>query len=260
MGLVCAECQCAPEECVKDITNLAQCKNCTKSICCCIDFHQDLPVDTSHSDNHFVSYSKSSIIAFLRYTKGIYAAALGIEILCIAAAEIGENTGLYSYGFNPLGIAIAYILGYALAGFTTFATILGRYNYGSRKQSMCSCCSVLEQDSQKGFISNLKATFKNFAVGIKKLPYLYKQDNLKTILKTSLVILITAESVCILTAETVDLIFYKYSILLSIPLALLAGAFTVAVPEIYRKTRKIGSISLASNDFISFSTFGNKIK
>jgi hypothetical protein len=72
---------------------------------------------------------------------------------------------------------------------------------------------------------------------------LYKQNNLKTILKTSLVILITAESVCILTAETVDLIFYKYSVLLSIPLALLAGAFTVVVPEAYRKTRKIRSTS-----------------
>jgi hypothetical protein len=48
-------------------------------------------------------------------------------------------------------------------------------------------------------------------------------------------ILIIAESVCILTAETVDLIFYQYSILLSIPLALLAGAFTVVAPEAYRK-------------------------
>jgi hypothetical protein len=35
------------------------------------------------------------IITFLGYVKGIYAAALGIEILCIAAAEIGENTALY---------------------------------------------------------------------------------------------------------------------------------------------------------------------
>jgi hypothetical protein len=251
--VVCAECQCAPEECVKDISNLTQCKNCTKSICCCIDFHQDLPNNTSHSDNHFVSYSRSSIIAFLRYAKGIYAAAIGIEILCIAAAEVGENTALYLFGFNPSGIAIAYSLGYALAGFTTFATILGRYNYGSPNQNMCSCCSVLEQDNQKGFISNLKTTFKNFAVGIKKLPYLYKQNNLKTILKTSLVILITAESVCILTAETVDLIFYKYSILLSIPLALIAGAFTVVVPEAYRKIRKIRSSSPENNDFISFS-------
>jgi hypothetical protein len=170
--------------------------------------------------------------------------------LCIAAAEIGENTALYLFGFNPSGIAIAYSLGYALAGFTTFVTILGRYNYGSPNGTMCSCCSVLEQSSHKGFISNLKVTFKNFAVGIKKLPYLYKQQNLKSILKTSLVILITAESVCILTAETVDLIFYKYSILLSIPLALLAGAFTVVAPEAYRKTRTTRSNLSNNNEFV----------
>jgi hypothetical protein len=93
--------------------------------------------------------------------------------LCIAAAEVGENTALYLFGFNPSGIAIAYCLGYALASFTTFATILGRYNYGSPNGTMCSCCSVLEQNSQKGFVSNLKITFKNFAVGNKKLPYSY---------------------------------------------------------------------------------------
>jgi hypothetical protein len=68
---------------------------------------------------------------------------------------MGENSGLYLFGFNPLGIAIAYVMGYALAGFTTFVTILGRYNYGSSNKTMCSCCSVLEQDSRKGFISNL---------------------------------------------------------------------------------------------------------
>jgi len=259
MALVCAECKCAPEECakgVKDVSHITQCNNCIKSVCCCIDFHQDLSDITSHSDNHLTFHSRlSSIIAFFGYAKGIYAAALGIEILCIAAAEIGENSALYLFGFNPSGIAIAYILGYALAGFTTFATVLGRYNYGSPNQNMCSCCSVLEQDSRKGFVSNLKTTFKNFAVGIKKLPYLYKQNNQKTILKTSVVILVTAESVCILTAETVDLIFYKYSILLSIPLALLAGAFTVVVPEAYRKTRKTRSNSSVNNGFISFSNF-----
>jgi hypothetical protein len=35
-------------------------------------------------------------------------------------------------------------MGYALAGFTTFATILGRYNYGSNDK--IDSCSVLEQD------------------------------------------------------------------------------------------------------------------
>ena len=166
-------------------------------------------------------------------------AALGIEILCIAAAEIGENTGLYLFGFNPFGIVTAYAMGYALAGFTTFVTILGRYNLSSSRQDMCSCCSVLEQDSNKGFIPNLSITFRNFAVGLKRFPSLYKQPSHRSILKTSLVILVTAESVCILTAETVDLIFYRYSIFLSVPLALLAGAFTVVVPNAYGKLKSV---------------------
>jgi hypothetical protein len=143
------------------------------------------------------------------------------------------------FGFNPLGILIAYVMGYALAGFTTFVTILGRYNFSS--DQICSCCSVLEQDSRKGFLTNLKTTFTNFAVGFKKLPYLYKLSNLKMILKTSVVILITAESACILTAETVDLVFYTYSIFLSVPLALFAGALTVVVPEAYRKVKSDNS-------------------
>lgn len=58
----------------------------------------------------------------------------------------------------------------------------------------------------------------------------------KMILKTSVIILITAESACILTAETVG-IFYNYSILLSVPLALFAGALTVVVPEAYKKVK-----------------------
>ena len=46
-----------------------------------------------------------------------------------------------------------------------------------------------------------------------------------------------AESECILTAETVDLVFYNYSLFLSIPLALLAGAFTIVAPEAFKKLR-----------------------
>lgn len=221
--LRCAECQCTPHECIKQ--EAFQCKNCTKSTCCCLSFHSK------------PESQPSSFVTYFGYVKGLYAAALGIEILCIAAAEIGENTGLYLYGFNPIGIAIAYAMGYALAGFTTLITILGRYNLSSAKQNMCSCCSVLEQDSSKGFVANLIITFRNLAVGLKRLPSLYKQPSLKSILKTSLVILITAESVCILTAETVDLLFYRYSLFLSVPLALLAGAFAVVVPSAYRKLR-----------------------
>ena len=53
------------------------------------------------------------------------------------------------FGFTPSGIVMAYVMGYALAGFTTLVTILGRYNYSS--DQICSCCSELEQDSKKEF-------------------------------------------------------------------------------------------------------------
>ena len=184
------------------------------------------------------------LCSFFLCAKGLYAAALGIEILCIAAAEIGENTGFYLFGFNAGGIVIAYVTGYVLAGFTTFLTILGRYGNAPQSENgigaceIDSCCSVLEQDSTLGFVSNIKTTFVNFAVGFRRLFKIRNQQGLKMILKSSLFILITAESACILTAETVDLIFYQHSILLSVPLALLAGAFMVVAPAAYRKPPK----------------------
>ena len=233
MVLTCAECQCTPNECTQEDIKYSQCKTCTKNICCCKGIHQS----SIQSINLFKKSRPSnfSAVQFLKYVKGLLAAAIGIEILCIGSAEIGENTGLYIFGFNAFGILIAYVMGYTLAGFTTFVTILDRYNYGSGQN--CSCCSVLEQDSRKGFVTNLRTIFANFTAGFKKLPYLSKQPNLRKILKTSLVILITLESACILTAETVGIIFYNYSILLSVPLALVAGALTVVVPEAYRKSK-----------------------
>jgi hypothetical protein len=64
-----------------------------------------------------------------------------------------------------LGILIAYVIEYTLAGFTTFVTILGRYNYSYSSDQICSCWSVLEQDSKKGFITNLETTFTSFVTG-----------------------------------------------------------------------------------------------
>ena len=174
---------------------------------------------------------------FFVHVRSLYAAALGIEILCIAAAEIGENTALYTLGFNHLGILIAYTMGYCLATFTTFVTILGRYRYATEDR-IDSCCSVLEQDTSKDFLSNVVTTFKNFGLGLRKLKDLPKQPNLREILKTSLIILVTAETACIVTAETVDLIFYKQAFYMSIPLALVAGAFTVVAPQAYKKMKQ----------------------
>jgi hypothetical protein len=167
----------------------------------------------------------------------LYAAALGIEILCITAAQIGENTGLYVLGFNHIGIPFAYAMGYLLATFTTFVTIFGRYRYSSGDR-IDRCCSALEQDANKDFLSNVLITLKNFGLGLRKLKELPKQSNLREILKTSLIILVTGETACIITAETVDLIFYKQAFYLSIPLALLAGAFTVVAPEAYKKMKE----------------------
>lgn len=254
-------CDCAPTECKKgareSFENL-HCANCSKeNACCCLAIHvigDSCCNDSSCSkaDASFLALnpkggrfnnagsSKTQVSFGLRsfffYAKGLYAAALGIEILCIAAAEIGENTGLFLFGFNTGGIVIAYVMGYTLAGFTTFITILGRYGNGASEVD--SCCSVLEQDSTLGFVSNVKTTFANFALGFKSLLKIRNQRRVKAIVKSSLFILVTAESACILTAETVDLLFYQYSILLSVPLALLAGAFTVVVPAAYRKTKR----------------------
>jgi hypothetical protein len=69
------------------------------------------------------------------------------------------------------------------------------------------------------------------------MTHIRKQPNMKKILWASIVIMVTAETACILTAETIDLIFYRHSLFISIPLALVAGAFTVVIPEAYRKTK-----------------------
>jgi hypothetical protein len=63
--------------------------------------------------------------------------------------------------------------------------------------------------------------------------------------------LVTAESACIITAETVDLFLYKYSKLLSVPLSLIAGAFTVVALEAYRRTKR--AMEFIQNDgFLAF--------
>jgi hypothetical protein len=225
--LMCAECHCIKERCIDGNSN--NCTYCVKAVCCCIRLHTNQ-----------IGNKRQHVLLFFSHVRTLFAAALGIEMLCIMAAEIGENSGLYYFGYDLHGIIIAYIMGYALAGFSTFVTILGRYNFKNNTK-VETCCSVLDQQSNKGFLINLLTTFRNFQMGISKLPVLYRQPNIKQVLKTSLIILVTAESACILTAETIDLVFYKQSIFLSVTLALLAGSFTVVAPEAYKKTKSLNS-------------------
>jgi hypothetical protein len=224
----CAECGCVPSICKN--TSLEKCTFCTMRICCCEGIHEPF------------NNREHSVLLFFNHVRTLFAAALGIEILCISAAIIGENSAFYFFGYNLDGIILGYIIGYTAAGFATFMAILGRYDF--RNVKIESCCSVLEHQCSKSFFSNFVNTIRNFGLGFSKLRHLHNQPDLKRIMKTSLVILFTAESVCILTAETIDLIFYKDSILLSIPLALLAGSFTVVVQGAYKKMKSNSKGSL----------------
>ena len=125
------------------------------------------------------------------------------------------------------------MLGYGLAGFTTFATILGRYNLN---RVMDGCCSALGCE-EASFMNNLRASFRNVVEGIRRMLRIYKQPYFRQIIKTSLYVMITGESVCILTAETVNLAFFRHALWLSIPLSLLAGAFAITAIEAYRKLK-----------------------
>lgn len=242
-NIVCYECKCSLTNCNNNelINSGIKCKNCIKDICCCIPIHttnKQKKTPSSLSSNLSLK-AKSKL--FFNITKNLYPTALGIEILCIMAAELGENIGLHTFGFNLIGITLAYIIGYALAGFTTFMTILGRYSFSSKtninNMKIESCCSILEQQSQKGFLPNMFITFKSFLNGFRKLSGIRRQSNLKYILKTSLIILVTAESACILTAETIGIVFYNYSIVLSISVALFVGALTIVWIEAFKKMK-----------------------
>ncbi|MGI0026267.1 MAG: hypothetical protein ACREAD_00305 [Nitrosopumilaceae archaeon] len=218
MSVSCADCFCNAETCID--WELPKCKICIKDDCCCVEIHAKKTV--------------KKITKFFLNVKSMYVSALAIEILCIISAEIGENTSFFVFGYKTVsGISLGFLIGYGLAGFSTFASILGRYNLDS---VMDGCCSALDC-KDKRFIPNLSSSFRNFALGITKIPSLYKQPYAKQIIKTSLYVMIISESLCILSAETMDFIFYRHSLWLSIPLALFVGAFTITATESYKKMR-----------------------
>jgi hypothetical protein len=228
---------------------------------------------------------KDSLTAFFVSTvRRLLPAALGIEILCISAAEIGGNSGLYLFGYNAQGIVLSYALVYALAGFTTFAVILGRYRPGTveysrkgekdddgsahkhnSKISSCDCCSILEDSHNLTFLGGLKHTLAGFARGLCMLVRFYKVRNKCQLLRTTLILLVTAESGCILTAATVDIVLYQYSLFISVPLSLAAGTFAVAAPHAFRIARrtlheqKTGSSLDSSSRLIGIKSLKDRI-
>jgi hypothetical protein len=193
LSVKCADCLCIPEVCSK--RELPKCTICIKDDCCCVEIH--------------AKKSDTRIVKFFLNVKSMYVSALAIEILCIMSAEIGENTSFFLMGYKTIsGISIGFLLGYALAGFSTFASILGRYNLDN---VMDGCCSALDC-KDKRFIPSLTSSFRNFALGVTKIPYLYKQPYAKQIIKTSIYVMIVSESLCILSAETMDFVFYRHSL------------------------------------------------
>jgi hypothetical protein len=202
----------------------------------------------------------------------MFVAALGIEILCIFSAEVGENLGLYVFGLTLHGIVLSYIMGYALAGFSTFMAILGRCDFDNKStvNAANGCCSFLEENANKGFGFNLVATFLNFKKGIAQFGNNLYNPQIRGIFKSSMVILITAESACILTAETVDLLLYQHSLFLAIPLSLIIGTFTLTMVESVKKIKNIrkrdtdcqcndaNKSSSSSSSFVPLSGFKRK--
>ena len=157
----------------------------------------------------------------------LFPSALGIEIICILSSITGESLGFYLFGFNILGIIYAYSLGFIVAGFTIFLVILGRYR---EHQSFNLCCHDNNQ-FLLGFKSNFITTFRHFKNGWYSLPLLFYNKNKNILLKRALYLLLTAESICVISAQTIDLLFYNYSVFLSIPLALIVGSLVISIQQ-----------------------------
>jgi hypothetical protein len=166
----------------------------------------------------------------------MFLSALGLELMCFFSASTGQTMAVYWLGFNQTGITFGFIFGFALAGFLTLCTILGRMKKTSQGLFAHDGCSVLSHSSS--FIRSLRSTVFAFLIGIRILYKLPSLPNSTVIIKNALIILITAESCCIITAEIVDMIFYRSAVLFSIPLGIAGGAASIMLIEIIRNQRK----------------------
>lgn len=157
----------------------------------------------------------------------LFPSALGIEIICILSSITGESIGFYLFGFNVVGIICAYSLGFITAGFTIFLIILGRYR---EHQSLELGCHD-DHQFHLGFKSNFITTFKHFKKGCFNLSILFHNHNKNQLLKKILYLLLTAESICVITAQTIDFLLYNYSVFLSFPLALIIGSLVIYIQQ-----------------------------
>jgi len=183
-------------------------------------FHEKL--DKNHLDRHDIMKKTNEMKSKFGRIKSMFLTAIGLEILCFTSAGVGESIGLLFFGYSTFGITMGYLCGFGLAGFLTLITIIGRT---AKSGTSGSCC--LGHDTAKGLIDALKLTVGDFVQGIRVV--LGKRDmrQWRVTLINSIRILITAESCCIVTAETIDLIFYRYSQMISIPLGIIAGATSI---------------------------------
>ena len=165
----------------------------------------------------------------------MFPSALGIEIICILSSVTGESIGFYLFGFNVVGIIYSYSLGFIVAGFTIFLVILGRYR---EHQSLTLGCHDNHQ-FHLGFKSNFITTFRHFKNGWFSIPILFYNSNRNHLLKKALYLLLTAESICVITAQTTDFLLYNFSVFLSFPLALIAGTLVISIQQAEEIKKKI---------------------
>jgi hypothetical protein len=194
--------------------------------------------------NKFLHSLLTNPSSLVRNSILLFPSALGIEIICILSSITGESIGFYLFGFNVVGIIYAYSLGFIVAGFTIFLIILGRYR---EHQSLTLGCHDNHQ-FHLGFRSNFITTFKHFKKGWFSIPILFYNPNRNHLLKKALYLLLTVESICVITAQTTDFLLYNYSVFLSFPLALIAGSLVISIQQAEEEINKKNKLYVLSKN------------
>jgi hypothetical protein len=155
------------------------------------------------------------------------------------SASLGEYIGFFLFGnVSSFSIAAAYVSRYCTAGAVTVITIIGRKRADHEILDL-NCSSLLANNSARGFLPNFVSTLTNFIRGIRELREIPGQSEFKSLIKTSIFIFITAESFCIVSAETVGLVLNNYTILVSLPVGIFIGALAIVLAASVKQYFKI---------------------